>query len=141
MFYPFADGRLMPIEPPLMAHVEAPLICRSLRYGMALKLEDLYNDYICNIDMVCHRVKGDEENFGTPNIHERDIDDEVVEESKYETYSETFHKDIVKKSEKLKKEAMVIKEVAKREQETLVEYFEQEKLLNKETLMTKHGDF
>ena len=45
------------IEHPFLGGIETPLICRALRYGAVLKLEDLYMPYIQAVDMIAQTVK------------------------------------------------------------------------------------
>ena len=50
MFYNFKDKKLMPMNPSFLCTLETPLLCRALRYGVSLKLEDLFTDYAKNIE-------------------------------------------------------------------------------------------
>ena len=57
MFYCFKLEKLKCVEPALLLGPETPLLWRALRYGIALKLEDLYAEYITGIDIVSKKFK------------------------------------------------------------------------------------
>ena len=57
MFYNFKTEKLKLIEPALMIGPETPVLWRALRYGVTLKLEDLYTEYITGIDIVSLKFK------------------------------------------------------------------------------------
>ena len=45
MFYHFKDEKLIKIDPPFLMGPYSPLLCRALRYGMCLKLEEMFAQY------------------------------------------------------------------------------------------------
>ena len=57
MYYDFDVKKLHVIEPAYMIGPETPVLCRALRYGVAIKLEDLYCQYFNGIDQVVHKLK------------------------------------------------------------------------------------
>ncbi|CAI2361236.1 unnamed protein product [Moneuplotes crassus] len=57
MFYNFKEGKLKFVEPSYLIGPEPPLLCRALRYGVALKLEDLYTPYSASIDQIVYKLK------------------------------------------------------------------------------------
>lgn len=57
MYYDFKDSKFEEIEPAFLMGPEPPMLCRALRYGVTLKLEDLYTYYLTGIDQVVHKIK------------------------------------------------------------------------------------
>lgn len=45
IFYHFKTDKLCKIDPPLLMSNEIPVLCRALRYGMCLKLEEMFAQY------------------------------------------------------------------------------------------------
>jgi hypothetical protein len=45
IFYSFKYSKLHEIEPAFLIGPESPVLCRALRYGMCLKLEEMYSQY------------------------------------------------------------------------------------------------
>mmetsp|Transcript_24313 Transcript_24313/g.24230 ORF Transcript_24313/g.24230 Transcript_24313/m.24230 type:complete len:179 (+) Transcript_24313:683-1219(+) len=50
MYYEFDKDDLVQLKPAFLCSLELPILTRALRYGVAMKLEDLFTDYIKNID-------------------------------------------------------------------------------------------
>ncbi|CAI2360411.1 unnamed protein product [Moneuplotes crassus] len=57
MFYNFKEEKLKFVEPNYLLGPEPPLLCRALRYGVTLKLEDLYTPYSQGIDQIVHKLQ------------------------------------------------------------------------------------
>ena len=56
MFYSFNTEKFIEVEPTFLLGPETPLLCRALRYGTVLKLEDLYTQYSSSIETVVHKL-------------------------------------------------------------------------------------
>lgn len=84
MYYSFKDKKLMPMQPSFLCSLEAPLLCRALRYGIALKLEDLFTEYIKNIE-ICIGLLGRNSKKGDFDPHNFDFTGESESESAIST--------------------------------------------------------
>lgn len=82
MYYSFNDKKLMPVEPAFLCSLETPLLCRALRYGVAMKLEDLFTDYVKNIE-ICIGLLGRSAKKG--DFDGQDFDFNCEEESAIST--------------------------------------------------------
>ena len=126
MFYQFKDKKLMPMNPSFLCSLETPLLTRALRYGIALKLEDLFTDYVKNIE-VCIGLLGratkkgdfgaDEFGFNAPG----DLNSSsstvctMREEEKSVSSSQKYHEQRIKNVEQLSKECSETKDKANQE--------------------------
>lgn len=91
MFYSFKTDKLVATKPAFLLGPETPLLCRALRYGLTLKLEDLYMQYESGIDLIVHKMRdkpvdpqkvkkameADFELFDQPNPNEEEVKLEV----------------------------------------------------------------
>ena len=57
MYYNFKMDKFKIVEPPLLMGPETPLLCRALRYGVILKLEDLFTPYESSMNLIIHKIK------------------------------------------------------------------------------------
>ena len=57
MYYEFKDRKFKTIRPEYFGSIETPAVCRAIRHGMVLKLEDLYTPFIQAVDMVSSTIK------------------------------------------------------------------------------------
>ena len=55
MIYEFIDRKLEFVN-PILQNIECPLICRALRYGATLKLEDLYTQFAKAIEIIVQSI-------------------------------------------------------------------------------------
>lgn len=56
IFYPFKESKFKEVDPAFLIGAESPVLCRALRYGMCLKLEEMYAQY-CDINSSFIRSK------------------------------------------------------------------------------------
>ena len=59
MYYNFKEEKFKEIEPAFMIGPEPPVLWRALRYGVSLKLEDLYTQYLAGIDQIVHKLRNE----------------------------------------------------------------------------------
>lgn len=110
MFYEFDERKLRFVDPPIIGMIETPIIVRALRYGVSLKLEDLYQPYSQAVDMIAKTLQSSQKeeemkcSFATVNPHTDDY--EHVQETDFH-YQRTVH------VEKAKAKANDIKRAAK----------------------------
>jgi hypothetical protein len=99
MYYNFEEESFIEIEPAFMLGPEPPILCRALRHGVTLKLEDLYSRYLTGIDQVVHKLR-----FTQTEMNDNDLPDcdEEVKEFEKENYDFSPLKPVVGKSSKLK---------------------------------------
>lgn len=71
MYFNTKEERLIEIEPAFMLGPEPPILCRALRNGVTLKLEDLFTPYLNGIDQLVHKLK-----FTQTETSEYDFEDE-----------------------------------------------------------------
>ena len=74
------------VEPAYFIGPETPLLWRALRYGLVLKLEDLYTPYVSSIELIVHKIKN--QPAEDPEIDELDFlqgdkENQPIEEVKH----------------------------------------------------------
>lgn len=131
MFYDFKEEKLVRVKPAFICSLETPLLCRALRYGIALKLEDLFTEYIKNIE-ICISILGrsskkdnfDDEFFSFNNDDDK-LDSSIsticsaVDEDKAISSSQKYHEKRIKKLSELNLESIATKEKAFEELKSL----------------------
>lgn len=128
MYYEFNDKKLMPMNPSFLCSLEAPMLCRALRYGVALKLEDLFTDYAKNIDICIgllgrNTKKGD---FDSGNVNYNDSESSdgstlctFKEDDNSVSSSQKYHENRMKTVENLSKESIETRDQANQELKNL----------------------
>lgn len=116
MFYLLKDKKLVSVKPSfLLCTVETPLLCRALRNGISLKLEDLFASHIKNIEMfVCQLgvtdKKGDFDQDQFTYSSTEDLDSSssticsMIDSDKSISASQKFHEERVKTIDNLRDE-------------------------------------
>ena len=125
MYYSFDEDHLVTLNPAFLCSLELPLLTRALRYGVAMKLEDLFTDYVKNIETWI-ALLGRNSKKGSENDEFGDYIDGGMS-SKASTIctqkdedisissSQKYHEQRIKCVEKLNKETSETKELAYQE--------------------------
>ena len=136
MFYGFSEKKLMAMNPSFLCSLETPLLCRALRYGIAMKLEDLFTDYVKNIEMCIsllgrHTKKGDVDpgsfDFNASGDENSSISTicTIRDEDKSVSSSQKYHEQRIKNIEKLSQECFETREKANQELKNLEAVYKQ----------------
>lgn len=134
MYYGFKNKKLMPMKPAFLCSMESPLLCRALRHGITLKLEDLFTEYIKNIEICIgllgrNSKKGDFDpndiNFNNTDEHDASVSTicSIKDENKSISASQKYHEHRINKVEKLSQECIETKEKAHEEYKNLADIY------------------
>lgn len=135
MYYQFNEQKLVTVNPSFLWSLETPLLWRALRYGVASKLEDLFSDYINNINLWIGllgrtNIKKGFDTFDFTNLNESfelnqsssticsSTDEDLVLSS-----SQKYHEQRIAKLDQLQKESEQSKELAHTELNNLERIF------------------
>ena len=129
MYYSFKEKNLVQLKPAFLCSLELPMLTRALRYGVALKLEDLFTDYAKTIETCIALLsrtskKGDsgddyfDYNDGGMSSKASTICTDKDEETSA-SYSQKYHEQRIKFISNLDKECNETKELAHQEQKKL----------------------
>ena len=130
MFYSFKDKKLVPLKPSFLCSMDSPVLCRALRNGIALKLEDLFTDYIKNIE-ICISLLGINnkkedaipDDFSNDEIQNFDTSFSTIcsdkDNEKLISVSQKYHEDRVERVDNLSQQCSKVKEQAQSELKNL----------------------
>jgi len=123
MYYEFDEDHLVQLNPAFLCNLELPVLIRALRYGVALKLEDLFSDYVKNIE-TCISLLGrtaKKDDFDQDFNFNEDMSSKAStictlkdDENKVSS-SQKFHEQRIKNVENLHKERNETKDLAHQE--------------------------